>query len=153
MNMKIRGFERLCWERSCESERDKETSGVNLSRYSSPILVHGDKSVSSLNVEKENKWEMHLKHLVRNEVEQSPVKNRIQKANEERRPVTRGPVMSKLYGSTGGFLGCHHSKYALMFCENHLRIAITTQNLVGGGYVTDVTCRSLVSLWQQDVEK
>ena len=60
---------------------------ASLFRDEIPIfLVHGDKSVSSLQMStRKDKWEIHLKHLVRNEVEQSPVKNRIQKANEERR--------------------------------------------------------------------
>ena len=107
------------------------------------FLVHGDKSVSSLQMStRKNKWEIHLKHLVRNEVEQSPVKNRIQKANEERRAGNAWSCnvhLNFMARQVECFLGCHHSKYALMFCENHLRIAITTQNLVGGGYVTDVT--------------
>ena len=114
----------------------------SLFRDEIPIfLVHGDKSVSSLQMStRKSKWKIHLKHLVRNEVEQSPVKNRIQKANEERRAGNAWSCnvhLNFMARYIECFLGCHHSKYALMFCENHLRIAITTQNLKNG-YVTDV---------------
>ena len=84
-------------------------------------------------------WEMHLGHLLRNEVEQSPVKNRIQKFNERRRADNAWSCdlpLSFISRRINCLVGVHHSKFALMFCENHLRIAITTQNLKNG-YTTD----------------
>jgi len=108
------------------------------------FLVHGDKRVTSLRQtkkKKKNTYEMNLKPLARTEIEQSPCKKNVfQEENEKRRAkctwYVRDLPENFMARFAGLLLGVHHSKYALMFCENHLRVGITTQNLKKG-YVTD----------------